>query len=110
MHTLFSYIKAIHNQPTSVKIIDESIKTYNYTDDDIEICEQEKTYYFHNGVIIRYLSEQDNAPSELLCAECWISYEVLDARQLPIKPLRKSFHNHCQESFWMKMQQAQAEN
>lgn len=110
MHTLFTYIKAIHNQPTSAIIVDKSAKTNNHIEDGFEICEQEKTYYFHDGVIIRYLSEQDNAPSELVCAECWISYEVLDAQQLPIKPLRKNFHNHCQESFWMKMQQALAEN
>lgn len=110
MHTLFTYIKAIHDQPTSAIIVNESVKTNSYTEDGVEICEQEKIYSFHNGVIIRYLSEQDNAPSELACAECWISYEVLDARQLPIKPLRKSFHNHCQESFWMKIQQAQTEN
>ncbi|WP_019616947.1 hypothetical protein [Psychromonas ossibalaenae] len=104
MNILFTYIKAIHLQESSVAIINKVTKTNCYTDDEIEVNEKETIYHFDNGVVICYKTETDNAPCELLCEECWISYEVLDSCQQKITPLRKIFHNSCQESFWLKMQ------
>jgi len=104
MNTLFTYIKAIHGQETKASIVNEQAKTNSYHDGDIEVNEKETTYYYDNGVVIRYKIERDNAPSELLCEECWISYEVVNSGQQEIKPRRKTFHNTCQESFWLKMQ------
>ncbi|PSW05474.1 hypothetical protein [Photobacterium lipolyticum] len=104
MNTLLTYIKAIHKKQTSVSIINKHTKTSSYIDDEIEVNEKETTYYFDNGVVIRYKTERDNVPSELLCEECWISYEVVDLGQQMITPLRKIFHNTCQETFWLKMQ------
>ncbi|MCW8330944.1 hypothetical protein MD588_19300 [Photobacterium sp. SDRW27] len=104
MNTLFTYIKAIHKQETDVPIIEQQTKTNRYPDGDIEVSEKETTYYYENGVVIRYKIERDNAPSELLCEECWISYEVVDSAQQDIKPRRKTFHNTCQETFWLRMQ------
>jgi len=104
MNTLFAYIKAIHDQESDVSIAKTRNKTNSYLDGDIEVNEKETTYYYDNGVVIRYKIERDNAPSELLCEECWISYEVVDSGQQLIKPRRKTFHNTCQETFWLKMQ------
>lgn len=104
MNNLFTYIKAIHGQETNALIAKEHMRNNSYTDGGIEINEMETTYYFDNEVVICYKIEQDNVPSEQLCEECWISYEVLDAGQQQITPIRKTFHNACQESFWLKMQ------
>ncbi len=67
------------------------------------IQHQITTSWFANGVVIRQQTEQDEAPSQQLCAECWISYRVI-ASPIPITPARKLFHNHCQEQFWLKVQ------
>ncbi|QYK14832.1 hypothetical protein K0I63_01305 [Shewanella rhizosphaerae] len=104
MNTLFTYIKAIHHQASDVAIIDKLTKTNRYCDDGVQSNEEETSYRFDNGVVIRHRVERDNAPSELLCEECWISYEVIDSAQYSITPCRKTFHNACQESFWLKMQ------
>ncbi len=104
MHTLITYINAIHQQKSVVSIINKSTKTNSYLDDEIEVNEMETIYYFDNGVEIRHKTEQDNAPSDLLCEECWISYEVIEPGQQQITPLRKTFCNACQEAFWLKMQ------
>lgn len=104
MHSLITYINTIHQHKTAVTIIDKSTKTNSYIDDEIEVNETETTYYFDNGVKILHKREQDNAPSEQLCEECWISYEVLESGQQQITPLRKTFCNSCQEAFWRKMQ------
>ncbi len=115
MNTLFTYIKAIHNQESEagiVNIVNKEAKSDSYIDAGvdgwgggvIEVSEYEATYHYDNGVVIRHKVERDNAPSELLCEECWISYEVLDSAGKAIKPGRKTFHNSCQETFWLKMQ------
>lgn len=111
MNTLFTYIKAIHNQESEdaiVNIVNKESKSDAYVDvgidGDIEVSEYEATYHYDNGVMIRHKIERDNAPSELLCEECWISYEVLDSAGQAIKPVRKTFYNSCQEDFWLKMQ------
>lgn len=104
MHSLITYINSIHKQTTPVSIIDKSTKTNSYIDDEIEVNETETTYYFDNGVMIRHKTEQDNAPSDQLCEECWISYEVVEPGEQQISPLRKTFCNACQEAFWLKMQ------
>jgi hypothetical protein len=104
MHTLFTYISAIHEQNATVSVVNKSTKTNSYIDDEIEICEAEITYNFDNGVVVQHKTERDNVPSDLVCAECWISYEVIEAAQQKITPLRKTFSNTCQEAFWLKMQ------
>ncbi len=86
MNNLFTYIKAIHGQETNALIAKEHMRNNSYTDGGIEINEMVTTYYFDNEVVIRYKIEQDNVPSEQLCEECWISYEVLDAGQQQITP------------------------
>ena len=104
MNSLVTYINAIRRQPGAVEITDQLTRTSRYQDDESEIVEEETTYRFANGVVIRHTIEQDSAPSDLICEECWISYEVLDAAELQISPPRKLFHNRCQQDFWLKMQ------
>ena len=104
MNTLASYIKAINKRKSVVSIVSESQKNGSYIDDEVEVNEVEKTYHFSNGVVIKHKIERDNAPSDLLCEECWISYEVVNPSHQQITPLRKTFYNTCQESFWLKMQ------
>lgn len=106
MNTLFTYIKAIHNQESAVSIISKTINKECYIDDGIEVDGQETTYFFDNGATIRHKIERDNVLSEQICEECWITYEVIDANRLSIRPRRKVFYNTCQESFWMKVQAA----
>jgi len=113
MNTLVTYIKAIHNQGSDlVSVVNKDIKSEVYIDVGvdvggggvIEVSEYEATYRYDNGVMIRHKVERDNAPCELVCEECWISYEVLDSAGQEIKPFRKTFYNSCQEAFWLKMQ------
>ena len=104
--SLITYIKAIHHQQTSVSISGRESYTRHYTDGEAEITTIEEVFRFNNGVVIRYAIEQDNVPSgpEVMCEECWISYEVADAGALEIRPVRKVFSHRCQESFWLKIQ------
>ena len=71
--------------------------------------EETGIYRFHNGVVIRYQREQDLTPVEddQQCAECWLSYEVQEAAGRKIWPTRKVFYNHCQLTFWLRIQQRQ---
>ncbi|WP_158361703.1 RHS domain-containing protein [Burkholderia pyrrocinia] len=74
-----------------------------WTDDDVEVTRDETEYRFDNGAIVRRSVEQDRAPSDLLCAECWIDYDVLrhpDAQ--PVSPTRLTFDNACRETFWLR--------
>lgn len=106
MNSLITYIKAIHNQSAGVSVNDSESNTCSYSDDGAEITKNQTIYRFDNGVIISYTVEQDNIPSgpEVICEECWISYEVVESGPLKITPLRKVFSNRCQESFWLKVQ------
>ncbi|HAH1939444.1 TPA: hypothetical protein GM267_24465, partial [Escherichia coli] len=37
------------------------------------------------------------------CPECSIRWHVVDAVGQDIRPLEKTFHNACQESYWLKV-------
>ncbi|BAJ01938.1 hypothetical protein [Shewanella violacea] len=104
MNSLFTYIKAIKDQKAKVSIVIKHAKTSRYTDGDIEVSEKETRYHYDNGVVIQCKIERDNSPSEGVCEECWISYEVINSGQQSIRPSRKTFINTCQETFWLKMQ------
>lgn len=104
MDQLISYIKAIHKQVSPVSIVGSSTSDERYMDGDIEVEVSENIFHFDNGVVMRYSTEKDNASSEAVCEECWITYDVIESAQQQISPLRKTFTNPCQESFWLKMQ------
>lgn len=104
MNQLITYIKAIHRQPGQATITRQQSEHYSEHDESGTLIQhQQTTYWFANGVVICHQREQDHVPSEQLCAECWISYQVVISH-MPITPPRKLFHNPCQEAFWLKMQ------
>lgn len=103
MDKLISYVAAIHGLPGPVSIVSHTTSHDRWTDDDVEVMRDETEYRFDNGAIVRRSVEQDRAPSDLLCTECWIDYDVLrhpDAQ--PIGPTRITFDNACRETFWLR--------
>lgn len=95
MNQLISYIRAIHRQASPVTLTRQESEHYSEHDESgTVIRHQITTSWFANGVAIRQQTEQDEAPSQQLCAECWISYRVI-ASPIPITPASKLFHNHC---------------
>lgn len=78
----------------------------SWLDQGFEVLKEDRVYVFNNGVKISRTMEQDLFPAALACAECFISYKVLDAAGLPIFPVRLNFANTCRESFWIKYHSA----
>lgn len=104
MKNLYTYICAIGEKSAKLSLLSEDAKLHEYIDDGILITNLEKTYYFDNGVVLKYQCETDNILSEDVCQECWINYEILDANGIDISPMQKNFYNSCQEAFWLKVQ------
>jgi uncharacterized CHY-type Zn-finger protein len=104
MENLVSYIGAIHGRKSDMSIVKKTVSKETWLDQGFEVHKEETTYWFDNGVLIRRVQEQDKAPDELVCAECWICYEVLEyGQQRQVHPVRRSFNNACQESFWLAL-------
>lgn len=102
MQQLASYASAIHQHSSPVRIVQQTSEHERWIDQGFEVSRERTVYVFDNGVVISREVEQDQFPSELACAECWISYCVLDDAGLPhIQPQQKSFANACRESFWL---------
>ena len=104
MSHLVEYINAMHGAPSAATIIDTQSDLQSWLDQGYEVTRQEITCTFENSVVIRRLLEQDQFPADLACAECWISYEVLQqpSSTTPITPTRISFDNACREQFWRR--------
>lgn len=79
MHSLASYIRAIHALPSPVSISDAQVEEQQRCEDGVEIHSCEALYRFDNGVRLRQHCERDLLPSSGACEECWIGYEVLDS-------------------------------
>lgn len=93
------YVNAIKNRE-KVNCIQESRET----DDLAEVETLSKVWLHESGVIIRYTNEREAMQSSAdVCPECWICWEVTEAAGQNISPMKKQFHNVCQESFWLKM-------
>lgn len=103
MHSLASYIRAIHALPSPVSISDAQVEEQQRCEDGVEIHSCEALYRFDNGVRLRQHCERDLLPSSGACEECWIGYEVLDSAGREISPRYKHFVNACQERFWLRM-------
>ena len=102
MNKLATYVGAIHGRPGAVTITEQAVATERWLDQGFEVVQEETVYRFSNGVVIRRQIEQDQFPSELACAECWISYEVMEQPPaLAIQPVHKSFDNACREAYWL---------
>ncbi|WP_028112011.1 hypothetical protein [Ferrimonas kyonanensis] len=111
MEQLSSYILAIGQCPSVVKLVRQQQQQRWHQEQDLQVCETEYRYWFDNGVELVHLEEQDLIPeSEAAmdsCPECWISYRVTETAGLAIRPLGKQFYNRCQQRHWLKMQVAQ---
>lgn len=108
MEQLVSYVSAIHGLGSPVRIRRRERTAERWEDQGFEVRKEITTYLFDNGVVIRRTVEQDDFPSDLACAECWICYEVVERGQLPAlpAPTRLVFNNACRESFWLAYHRA----
>jgi len=54
---------------------------------------------------MKYCSESDLIEAnEQVCPECWTSYEeISESGDTHISPRRKTFINHCQQDFGLKI-------
>lgn len=100
MTHLAFYISAIKNGTSVVYLSQERKK-----DISAEVERTVSLWRHENGVIIRCIREDELLPDTYhLCPECWILWEVVDACGMNIRPIKKNFHNTCQEAFWLGMQ------
>lgn len=105
MNQLFTYIEAINGVDEKVRIVNKVITNNSYNDQGITVTSFESLLSFSNGVILKHCIEFDELPpSSEVCAEYWISYEVIDSSTESVSPMKKTFINKCQESFWLKIQ------
>jgi len=102
MESLAHYVAAIlQNSPEPV-ITRHETQRQSWIDQGYEVKQQQSTYWFANGVVIRREQEQDSFPSAELCAECWICYQVLEhGPRDKITPERQTFASSCREQFWL---------
>ncbi len=103
MDKLASYVGAILQQPSPARIERQETSCDSWRDQGFEVRKSATTYWFANGVAIRRTVEQDDFPDEQVCAECWITYEVLASGALAeaLTPARQVFANTCRETFWL---------
>lgn len=108
MDRLFTYVSAIHQLSSPVRIARRQSQVERWPDQGFEVSKTTTTYWFDNGAVIRQTVEQDSFPSALACAECWISYEVIAQNDASpaIAPHRQVFENTCRESFWLAYHRA----
>lgn len=99
--SLASYVKAIHAFPDGQGVVLESEQRTSWPDQGFEVVRETRVFRFADGVRIEQEVEQDDFPSGLACAECWIRYEVLTDAGFAIEPPKKTFDNHCREAYWL---------
>lgn len=99
MIDLAYYVSAIKNGKEAICIQEQWVQ------DDLAEVETITMEWLHDsGVVIRCTNELEaiQHPNDV-CPECWICWEVIDAAGQEIRPMKKNFHNVCQESFWLSM-------
>lgn len=103
MEQLATYIAAIHCKAKAPAIADRNVEKTAWEDQGITVTKEVTDFRFDNGVVIRRTVEQDDLISDQVCAECWITYEVIAAGSVMagISPARMVFPNACRESFWL---------
>lgn len=103
MNKLITYVSAIHGLESPVLIVDRSLEQDRWIDQGFEVEIEKTTYHFSNGVVICRSVEQDQFPTELACAECWISYQVIEQNSCcTVSPCAIKFDSTCREAFWIK--------
>lgn len=106
MQHLSNYVAAVLGKPAMVTIVRQESAEERWPDQGFMVTRRSTTFWFNNGVVLRRVIEQDDFPSDLACAECWIDYQLVSAADLDVQPARKSFDNTCRESFWLAYHQA----
>lgn len=105
MNNLHTYIAATKGELNGVKLVASESFDKSYTDQGIVVNCIESIFHFSNGVVMKCCNEADVfEDNEQICPECWISYEVISkSDETHVFPKTKTFLNHCQEAFWLKM-------
>lgn len=103
MQRLSTYVAAIHRQASPLAISHSTVERATWDDQGFVVTKEVTDYHFANGVVVRRTVEQDSFPSEVACAECWITYEVTSTGYVGagITPMKKVFENTCREAFWL---------
>lgn len=103
MENLSSYVTAIQGRTARPNIVEQASELTSWQDGGMGVSREVTDYRFENGVVIRRTVEQDDVPSDQVCAECWITYEVIDPGSVVagISPARVVFPNACREAFWL---------
>lgn len=105
--SLVTYARALDKPTGEIYVEKKATRRDSYQDSGVNVDVCEETYQFCDGVVLRRLVEIDDVcaalESEGVCAECWISYDVLDSAEIDVQPKRKVFSNTCQARFWLKM-------
>ncbi|MDH0648917.1 hypothetical protein N5D48_15700 [Pseudomonas sp. GD03858] len=100
---LANYVSAILGLCSKRSAHLERSNQETWIDQDVTVIAEENTYAFDDGTLIRRLAEQDNFPSDGVCAESWISYEVIrQPRDTMVSPTHISFTNPCREAYWLR--------
>lgn len=106
MQHLSNYVAAIQGRASPVAVVKQASTEESWPDQGFTVTRRSTTFWFDNGVVLQRVVEQDDFPSDLACAECWIDYQVVSAADLDVQPVQKSFDNTCRESFWLAYHQA----
>lgn len=110
MNNLFTYILAMEENLVGLSVIETTLYDYSVEEVDTFIESSELVVKFENGVTLRKQTEveQIEQVNDIICSECWITYQVLcQPDNLTITPNRKFFTNQCQEAFWLKINKVQ---
>jgi len=109
MNNLYTYVASKNGEHTQLRLDREESLDKSYIEQDVVVNCFESKCYFSNGVVLKYCNESDLLEeNSQVCPECWISYEVISQPQgMNILPKKKTFINHCQEAFWLKMNKQQ---
>lgn len=100
---LANYVSAILGVSSSRIAYLENSNQETWFDQGFTVTAEEKTYAFDDGALIKRLAEQDNFPSDAVCAECWIGYEVVrQPLDKTVSPSHISFNNACREAYWLR--------
>ncbi len=104
-NSLATYVAAIEGLPSPAVIVARHSSSERWHDQELEVTRERTLYRFANGVVLACEIEQDDQPQALVCAECWISYDVVQQPPtLQVTPDRKGFDSRCRQAFWLKMQ------
>ncbi|MCU7647078.1 hypothetical protein [Pseudomonas piscis] len=100
---LVNYVNAIQGAASARTAQLESSSQDSWSEQDCTVTAEQQTFAFDDGALIKRLVEQDDYPSDLACAECWITYEVVrQPGDKTISPAHVSFNNACREAYWQR--------